>query len=147
VTEGDALRQQAQPETLPPAGEETLRRLKRAASWLILAGVVAAFVAAGWRAALGVALGGALSLLNARWLGASVGAILHVAGSTGDPAVPRWAVSKFFLRYALVGFVMLAAAASGWFDLLGIGLGFAAFVGAAMLEAARQAYLTFRGGD
>jgi hypothetical protein len=146
VTEGDAIRQQAQPEPLPPSGDETLRRLKRNASWLILAGVAAAFVAAGRRAALGVALGGALSLLNARWLAASVGALLHVAGSTGNPAVPRWALSKFFLRYGLVGVVMLAAAASGWFDLLGIGLGFAAFVGAAMVEAARQVYLTFRGG-
>jgi hypothetical protein len=146
VTEGDAIGQQTQPDYLPPGGDETLRRLKRNASWLILAGVVAAFVAAGRRSACGVALGGALSLLNAQWLGASVGAILRVAGSSGDPAVPRWALSKFFLRYALVGVVMLAAAASGWFDLLGVGLGFAAFVGAAMVEAARQAYLTFRGG-
>lgn len=146
MTEGDATHKGAPPESDSAAGDGTERRLTRNTYWLILSGVIVALFTSGWRMALGVALGGALSLLNVRWLHASVGAILRVASSTGDPAVPRWTVSKFFLRYGLVAVLMIVAVQSGWFALLGVGLGFAVFVGAAMIEAAYQVYLTFTRG-
>lgn len=146
MTDGDATREGMPPETDSAADVGTERRLTRNTYWLILSGVIVAFFTSGWRVALGVALGGALSLLNARWLHASTGAILNVASSTGNPAVPKWTVSKFFLRYGLVAVVMLVAVQSDWFSLLGVGLGFAAFVGAAMIEAVYQIYLTFRRG-
>jgi hypothetical protein len=144
VMEGDATSEYAAIDPAPVG--ETERRLRRNTYWLIVIGVVIACAASGWRMALGVALGGALSLLNARWLAASAGAMLKVASGTGEARVPRWAVSRFFLRYCVVAVVLLAAALGGWAGLLGAGLGFAAFVGAAMVEAAYQTYLSFRDG-
>jgi len=146
MTEGDGTYEELTPDLWPMTVIETERRLKRNTYLIIVIGVVVALAISGWRMALGVLLGGALSLLNVRWLHASVGAILQFASNTGNPAVPKWTVSKFFVRYGLIAAVMIFAIGSGWFELLGVGLGFAAFVGAAMIEAAYQAYLTFTRG-
>jgi hypothetical protein len=98
----------------------------------------------GWRMAAGVLLGSALCLFNLRWLKASTGAILAPAVRTQDGRVPRWTASKFILRWFVLVAVASLAVLSGGFDLLGIAVGLATFVGAVMIEATYQAYLTFK---
>jgi len=135
-------------ESFHPADVRELEaRLRRSSYFLLAAGVLAALAISGWRMALGVMLGGALNVFNLRWLRASTGAILRVASGSGQIAVPRGTVSKFLLRYVVIGVVVVAAAWSRSFDLLGVAMGLATFVGAAMIEAAYQIYLTISKGE
>ncbi|MDX2029577.1 MAG: ATP synthase subunit I [Blastocatellia bacterium] len=98
----------------------------------------------GRRMALGVMLGGVLSLFNKRWLQGSVRAILSYAAMTQTGRVPIFTSSKLILRYLVVGAVILAAVRTGEFHPAGIGFGFAAFVGGVMIEAGYQLYLSFQ---
>jgi hypothetical protein len=98
----------------------------------------------GRRMALGVLLGGVLSLFNKRWLQGSVRAILSYAAMTQTGRVPIFTSSKLILRYLVVGAVILAAVRTGEFHPAGIGFGFAAFVGGVMIEAGYQTYLSFQ---
>jgi hypothetical protein len=95
----------------------------------------------GWRMALGVALGGALCLFNKRWLTASVRAILSQAALSQSGRVPPFMAGKFIFRYYITALVIGLAVWSGAFHPLGIGVGFAAFVGGVMIEAGYQLYL------
>jgi hypothetical protein len=94
--------------------------------------------------ALGALLGGALCLFNIRWLRGSVGAILSQAVMTQSGRVPPFTASKFILRYVVIAAVIAVALWTGYFHPLGIGIGFAAFVGGVMIEAGYQLYLSFR---
>src|ERR1043166_8596756 len=60
--------------------------------------------AAPWRVTSGLILGGALSILNFRWLHSSVAAIFQV---NLDSARPRAGVSRYVLRYMVVGALVL----------------------------------------
>lgn len=119
------------------------RRFRRNTYLVLAVLVTAGWALAGWRMATGVALGGALSIFNERWLRSSVGAILGTAAEARDKRVPHWTATKFILRYFVIALVVSVAVVSGYFNLLGIGLGLASFVGAVMLEAGYQIYLTF----
>jgi hypothetical protein len=121
------------PDFAPLENEQRLRIVTLA---LIGLGVALGFAFGGLKMALGVALGGALSLFNERWLRASTKAMLELASATGNPSVAT--TSKFLFRFVVIAFVIAIAMKSGYFHLLGIGLGFAAFVGAAMIEAIYQ---------
>lgn len=87
----------------------------------------------------GTLLGGALGLINHRWLSASLSVIIPSAAQSNR--VPRWTAWKFILRYLVVGSAIGLALWSGWFNLLAIVIGFCAFVGAVMIEAGYQIYL------
>lgn len=128
------------PDPLPDglAFETRLRRLTIA---LVVIGIAFAGALGGWKMALGVALGGALSLFNERWLSSSTKAMIELASATGTPSVGR--ASKFVFRFLIVAVVMLVAMRSGYFHLLGMGLGFATFVLASMVEAFYQ-LITFK---
>jgi hypothetical protein len=126
------------------AGE---RRLRRNTYLVAALAVIIGGSLAGWRMALGTALGGALSVFNERWLRGSVGAILSTAARSGNERVPRWTAAKFILRYLVIAIIAGAAVWSGYFDLLGVGIGLASFVGAVMVEAGYQFYLTFKTSD
>lgn len=117
------------------------QRLRRITMGLIVIGVLLALVFSGAPMALGFALGGALSLFNERWLSASTKAMLEIASATGTPSLPR--ASKFVFRFLIIAMVMMMAMKSGYFHLLGIGLGFATFVLASMVEAFYQ-LITFK---
>ncbi|MFN7928491.1 MAG: ATP synthase subunit I [Blastocatellia bacterium] len=117
------------------------RRLRRITVALIVVGVVLAAALAGLKMALGFALGGALSLFNERWLSSSTKAMIEIASATGTPSVPR--ASKFVFRFLIIAMVMMFAMQSGYFHLLGIGLGFTTFVLASMVEAFYQ-LITFK---
>lgn len=126
---------------LAPDGAEFERRLQRITMALIVIGVLLALALAGWKMALGFALGGALSLFNARWLSSSTKAMIEIASATGTPSMPR--AAKFVFRVLIIAVVMMVAMRSGYFHLLGLGLGFTTFVLASMVEACYQ-LLTFK---
>ncbi|MGH9838751.1 MAG: ATP synthase subunit I [Blastocatellia bacterium] len=123
------------------------RRLERNTYIVIAVALLCALVWSNRPMALGVLLGGALSLFNKRWLQGSVRAILSKAVVMQNGRVPPFTASKFILRYFVIAFVFGAAFWTGHFHPLGIGIGFAAFVGGVMLEAAYQLYLSFRSSE
>ena len=127
-----------QPNEVTPdfAPLENEQRLRIITVVLIALGAVIAFAFVGLKMALGIALGGALSLFNERWLRSSTKAMIELASATGNPSVAT--TSKFIFRFVIIAFVIAVAMKSGYFNLLGIGLGFAAFVGATMVEAIYQ---------
>ncbi|HZS04644.1 MAG TPA: ATP synthase subunit I [Blastocatellia bacterium] len=123
------------------------RRFQRNSYVVVALLVILSLIFARWQMVSGVILGAALSAFNHRWLQASTGAILGLAAQTGNRRLPRWTTAKFILRYFVMLAVVIIAVRSGWFDLLGICLGLASFVGGVMLEAGYQVYLTFRNND
>ena len=120
------------------------RRFQRNTYLVIVASVTAGWLLSGRRMALGALLGGALCLFNMRWLGGSVRAILSKAVVMQSGRVPPLTASKLILRYFVIAFVIVAALSTNYFHPLGIGIGFAAFVGGVMIEAVYQLYLFFR---
>jgi len=125
------------------------RRFQRNTYVVIGVALIAGWFLAGWRMALGVALGGALCLFNLRWLGGSVRAILSKAVVAQSGRVPPFTASKFVLRYFVIAAAIVIALSTGYFHALGMGIGFAAFAGGVMIEAAYQLYsfLRFSGAD
>jgi hypothetical protein len=126
------------------------RRLQRNAYIVIGVAVIAGYFLSGWRMALGALLGGALCLFNVRWLSGSVRAILNTAVTTQNGRVPPFTASKFILRYFVIAAAIVIALWTGYFHPLGIGVGFAAFAGGAIIDAAYQLYLSlkfFRAGE
>jgi hypothetical protein len=123
---------------------EVERRFQRNTYIVITVALVVGFIWSGWPMALSVLLGGALSLFNKRWLEGSVKAILSEAAVMQSGRVPPFAASKLILRYFVVAFIIGFGLWTGYFDPLGIGIGFAAFVGGVMMEAGYQLYLFFK---
>src|SRR5262245_58292399 len=120
------------------------RRFQRNTYVVIGVALIAGRLLVGWRMALGVALGGALCLLNVRWLSGSVRAILSKAVMTQSGRVPPFTASKFILRYFVIAAAIVIALLTGYFHPLGIGIGFAAFAGGVMIEAFYQLRLFFK---
>jgi ATP synthase I chain len=117
------------------------RRFERNMYIYILVALAVSLIWAGWRMALGVLLGSILSIFNKRWLQGSVAAILGSAVEMQSGRVPPFTAAKLILRYFIIAFVIGAAIWTGDFHPLGIGIGFAAFVGGVMIEAGYQIYL------
>jgi ATP synthase I chain len=117
------------------------RRFERNMYIYICAALAASLIWSGWRMALGVLLGSILSIFNKRWLQSSVAAILGGAVEMRSGQVPPFTAAKLILRYFIIAFVIGAAIWTGDFHPLGIGVGFAAFVGGVMIEAGYQIYL------
>lgn len=120
------------------------RRFQRNTYVVIVIALIAGWFLSGSRMALGALLGGALCLFNIRWLSGSVQAILSKAVVLQSRRVPPFTASKLILRYFVIAFVIVAALSTGYFHPLGIGIGFAAFVGGVMIEAVYQLYLFFK---
>jgi ATP synthase I subunit len=120
------------------------RRLRRNSYIVIGVAATAGWFLSGRRMALGALLGGALCLFNVRWLSGSVRAILNTAVITQNGRVPPFTASKFILRYFVVAAAIVIAVWSGYFHPLGIGIGFAAFAGGAIIEAAYQLCLSLK---
>ena len=122
----------------------TERRLQRNTYIVIGAAMIAGWFLSGLRMLLGVTAGGALCLFNIRWLSGSVRAILSKAVEAPQRRVPPFTASKLILRYFVIAIVIVVALSTGYFHPLGIGIGFAAFVGGVMIEAVYQLYLFFK---
>jgi hypothetical protein len=119
-------------------------RLRRNLYIVVAISLVFGAVYGGWRMAAGVLLGAALSIFNHRWLTGSIRAILQIAAETQSGRVPPFTAGKFIFRYYIIALVIGLAVWSGEFSPLGIGIGFAAFVGGVMIEAGYQLYLFLR---
>lgn len=120
------------------------QRFQRNTYIFILVALLASACWSGWRLALGVALGGTLSLFNKNWLQGSVQAILSYAAEKQDGRVPPFTAGKIVFRYYIIALAIGGAIWTGDFHPLGIAIGFAAFVGGVMIEAVYQLYLAFR---
>lgn len=131
---------------LGPETAASVRRFRRNTYAVIVIAAGIGLFTEGWRMAAGIALGGALSLFNERWMRASTGAILERVSASGKGKVPRWTAAKFILRYVVIALLAGAGVWSGYFDLLGVAIGLASFVAAVMVEAVYQSYLTLRHG-
>ena len=103
----------------------------------VLVGVGLSAVLAPWRFTTGLILGGALSLLNYRWLHSSVAAIFETGA---DGQAPRARSSRYLLRYFVVGISVVAAYRLQMVSLAATIVGLCAFVPALMFEALRQFY-------
>lgn len=113
------------------------RRVWRNIFIVIFVAITLAAAFADLRMTLGVALGGALALLNYRWLQSSLRAILSV----GSEKAPAGARLKMIVRWIVVAALAWAAHETGQFDAVGIIAGLLAPAVAVMIEAA---YVTYR---
>jgi hypothetical protein len=86
-----------------------------------------------------------LGWLNHRWLALSLKAVLVTSATAGT--IPQRQVALFVLRFIVVSGAIALALWSGYFHLLGIVVGFCAFIGAVMLEAGYQLVLILAGRD
>ncbi|NOT60723.1 MAG: hypothetical protein HOP19_10935 [Acidobacteria bacterium] len=130
-------------------GNEVLLRRLRRNTFIVIGLALAASLIFSERGSdrrmfLGVVLGGALCFFNLRWLNSSLRSILALASQRQDGRVPPFTAGKFIFRYYLVAVAIGAAVWTGEFHPLGIGSGFAAFVGGVMIEAVYQFYLALK---
>jgi hypothetical protein len=108
--------------------------------WMIASVAIAAAVCpfvAPWRVTSGVVLGGALSVLNYRWLHTSVADIFNINLASERP---RAGISRYILRYIIVTAIVLAAVNLQTVSLAATLAGLCAFVPALFIEAVREFY-------
>ncbi len=98
--------------------------------------VVVSTMLAPWRVTTGLMLGGLLSLLNFHWLRTSVAAVFSVSPDER----PRIKISRYVIRYFVVGVTSCAAYKLGLVSLPAMFAGLSAFVPALFIEASRQFY-------
>lgn len=102
----------------------------------VVLAVIASTVLAPWRVTLGLMLGGVLSLLNYHWLRTSVAAVFNV----GQTERPRVKISRYIIRYFVVGVAVFAAYQLQVISLPATIAGLSSFVPALFVEAFRQFY-------
>ncbi|HVF89843.1 MAG TPA: ATP synthase subunit I [Blastocatellia bacterium] len=124
--------------------EAVERRVWRNIFAVITIGIVAAALFADLKVTLGLAVGGALALLNYKWLHASLRDIL----ATGAEKAPPGTGMQFILRWVIIGAVVYAASLTGYVNEIAVLSGLFAPAIAVMMEAAYVTYKTLaRGGD
>jgi hypothetical protein len=123
---------------------EVEQRFQRNTYIVIIVALIIGYFWSGWRMALGVALGAGLGLFNKRWLEGSVKAILSEVVVMQSGRVPPFTASKLVLRYFVIALGIGLGVWTGYFDPLGIGIGFIAFIVGVMIEAGYQLYLFFK---
>lgn len=117
------------------------RRLFRLMCWTVTLAVLLSLPFAPWRVTTGLLLGGALALLNHRWLSSSVRAVFSDAAVRG--ARPQLGSARFILRYFVVAACIFAAYELKLVAIVATLAGLCAFVVAALIEGFIQTYLTF----
>jgi len=128
-------------EVLSPTAEGPIEsRIFRVMIVTVAVAVVAATVLASWRVTSGLALGGALSLLNYHWLRTSVAAIFNIDLTTQRPRAGAW---RYLLRYFIVGLAVFTAYQLHIVSLPATLVGLCSFVPALLVEALRQFYFAF----
>jgi hypothetical protein len=116
------------------------RRLFRTTCWAALLLTLASVPVAQWRVTAGLALGGALALLNHHWLRASIRAAF--SGAT-EGVRPKVSVARFVLRYFVVVAAVVAANELELISVVAALVGLSVFAFAALLEGFVQTFLTF----
>lgn len=123
-------------ETTSGNDEGLENRIFRAMIVSVISATVISMVLAPWRVSFGLMLGGSLALLNHHWLRTSVSAILSVA----PVQRPQVKVSRYLIRYFIVGIVVFASYQLQLVSLPAALAGLCAFVPALFVEAFRQFY-------
>lgn len=119
-----------------PAAME--RRLGRTMLWTAVLAAATCAPFAPWRVTVGVLIGGALSLLNHRWLRGSIATAFGAASLQG--LRPRLSVARYVLRYFVVASAVAAAYALNVASVVAMLAGMCTFAVAVMLEAFVQTY-------
>lgn len=127
------------PALMLTAPEAVERRVLRNIFAVVALGVVAAAIFADSQFMLGLVLGGALALLNYKWLNSSLRAVLVV----GSEKAPPGTLIKFVVRWLVIAAVAWAANRTGYFDPVAILAGLLAPAAAVAIEAAYVGYKTF----
>ena len=122
------------------APEAVERRVWRNIFAVVAIAVVIAALTADLKFMLGLVLGGALALLNYKWLHSSLRAVL----AAGSQKAPRGTMIKFVVRWLVIAAVAWAANRTGYFDAIAILAGLFAPAVAVMIEAVYVAYKAFR---
>ena len=120
-----------------PDGAVELRIFRVMLACIVVA-VIASAILAPWRVTAGLMLGGGLSLLNYHWLRTSIAAVFNIDITAKHPRVR---VSRYLIRYFVVGFVAFAAYKLQIVSLPATIAGLCSFVPAMFVEAGRQFYL------
>ena len=128
----------ADPVSLLTAPEAVERRVWRNILAVVALAVVAAAVFADLKFMLGLVLGGALALLNYKWLNASLRAVL----ADGNQKAPPGTLIKFVVRWLVIAAVAWAANKTGYFDPVAIIAGLLAPAAAVAIESAYVGYKT-----
>jgi len=118
-----------------PAAME--RRLVRGMRVSVALAVAISLPLAPWRVTAGLALGGALSLLNHHWLRSSLAAVFSTAGSGRRV---KFSAARYVLRYFVIAAVVAAAYSFNLVSIVATLAGLCSFVPAAMMEAFAQIY-------
>jgi ATP synthase I chain len=121
------------------AGEDNLALEMRIFRTMIASVALAVFAStmlAPWRVTIGLLLGGVLSLLNYHWLRTSVAAVFRVSADER----PRARISRYIIRYFVVGVTAFAAYELRLVSLPAMFAGLCSFVPALFVEAFRQFY-------
>jgi hypothetical protein len=105
-----------------------------------VAALLTAWAYFGWKIALGVALGCAISYLNFHWLKKVVAGLAELTIQSGAPASSRGIVHRFLLRYFLMALVAFAILTVSRESLYGLFAGLFLPVAAILCEAAYEAY-------
>ena len=119
----------------PADGALEMRVWRSMIACVALAVLISTLVAP-WRVSAGLLLGGALALLNYHWLRTSVAAVFRV--DAGER--PQVKISRYFLRYLVVGVTAFAAYKLRLVSLAAMFAGLCSFVPALFIEALRQFY-------
>ena len=113
-------------------------RIFRAMIAIVSLAVIVSAMLAPWRVTAGLALGGALSILNYHWLRTSINAVLSDAAEKR----PRLKLWRYIFRYFVVGAIVFAAYQLRIVSLPATIIGLSAFVPALFVEAFRQFYFS-----
>ena len=125
--------------------------IERRIEWLTLSvgggGAIFASLGWGWRAGLGVAVGGMLSWLNFRWLAKIISALLSAAATQpakGRVHVSGWIYLRFLGRVVLIVIVLYVILRGLWLPGRAILAGFFSLIGAVFLEVGYEVTTGFR---
>jgi hypothetical protein len=126
----------------PANGAEAMdARLFRVMCWTVALVALASAAFEPWRVTTGLALGGALALINHHWLRTSVRAAFSSSSVSG--ARPKLSAMRFVLRYFVVTASVVAAYEFGIVSIVATLVGLSAFVVAGVAEGFVQTYFIF----
>jgi hypothetical protein len=125
-------------ESMLTAPDAVERRIWRDIFAVVALAVVAAAIFADLKFMLGLVLGGALALLNYKWLNSSLRAALDAGGQKAPPGT----LIKFVVRWLVIAAIAWAANRTGYFNPVAILAGLLATAPAVAIEAAYVGYKT-----
>ncbi len=111
-------------------------RIFRVMMAYVAVAVIGSAMLAPWRVTSGLLLGGVLSLFNYHWLRSSIADIFSV----GPTARPRVRVTRYVIRYFVVGVAVFTAYQLNLISLPATIVGLCSFVPALFVEAFREFY-------